>query len=389
MTADPILTLGWLVLAHLVADFVIQTTGIVVAKTSRDGGAWRGLLAHGLGVAVCLVPVALAFGVPGLWALVAITVAHVVIDRIKVVATHAAEARAVDEARRRHEGRAAVAGLGRAWTPLPAVYFALDQLAHLAVIAVAWAIWLAGQAPTVEWSAAIGRVLGARDQAVINEVSLVAVVFLSLLIANTRAGALFVATLVRPIEAATGSDEAPEGAAAAAAGQSEPASEAQAERPRGWSFRIGPFAGRVLADPAPRSTAAAARPARPRPGSDRRAAGQGRRDDRRPRAAPHRDPAARRGRRRDRIRRGRQDHRPVPAPRRPRLRRVLPARDARQRVRRDRHGTRRAGSASGLTAGPLAPASASRARRSVAARSVSSRFGKANRTFVRPSSGCE
>ena len=258
MTADPILTLGWLVLAHLVADFIIQTTGIVTAKTSRDGGAWRGLLAHGLGVAVCLVPVALAFGVPGLWALIAITVAHVVIDRIKIVATHSAEARAVNEARRRHEGRAAVAGLGRAWTPLPAVYFALDQLAHLAVIAVAWAIWLAGQAPTVEWSAAIGRVLGARDQAVINDVSLVAVVFLSLLIANTRAGALFVATLVRPIEAATGSDEAPEGTAAAAAGQApEQATEAQGDGPRGWSFRVGPIAGRVQADPAPRSTAAA------------------------------------------------------------------------------------------------------------------------------------
>ena len=266
MTADPILTLGWLVLAHLVADFVIQTTGIVTAKTSRDGGAWRGLLAHGLGVAICLVPVALAFGVPGLWALAAITVAHVVIDRIKILATHAAEARAVDDARRRHEGRVPAGGLGRAWTPLPAVYFALDQLAHLAVIAVAWAIWLAGQAPTVEWSAAIGRVLGARDQAVINEVSLVAVVFLSLLIANTRAGALFVATLVRPIEAASGSDEAPEGAAATAAGQSGPASESQGERPRGWSFRIGPIAGRVLADPAPRSTAAAAQDP---PGPDR------------------------------------------------------------------------------------------------------------------------
>ncbi len=258
MTADPILTLGWLVLAHLVADFVIQTTSIVTAKTSRDGGAWRGLLAHGLGVAICLVPVALAFGVPGLWALVAITVAHVVIDRIKILATHAAEARAINEARRQHEGRVPAGGLGRAWTPLPAVYFALDQLAHLAVIAVAWAIWLAGQAPTVEWSAAIGRVLGARDQAVINEVSLVAVVFLSLLIANTRAGALFVATLVRPIEVASGSDEAPEGAAATAAGQATPqATEAQSERPRGWSFRIGPFAGRVLADPAPRSTPAA------------------------------------------------------------------------------------------------------------------------------------
>jgi hypothetical protein len=256
MTADPILTLGWLILAHLVADFIIQTTGIVVAKRSRDGGAWRGLLAHGLGVALCLVPVALAFGVPGLWALIAITVTHVVIDRIKVVATHAAEARALEEARRRHEGRAPGAGLGRAWTPLPAVYFALDQVAHLTVIAVAWAIWLAGQAPTVEWSAAVSGLLGARDQAVINEVTLVAVVFLSLLIANTRGGALFVATLVRPIEAAFGSDDAAAGPVADAA--SPPPAGAQGAGRQGWSFRIGPFAGRVLADPPPRPAGPAA-----------------------------------------------------------------------------------------------------------------------------------
>ena len=148
-----------------------------------------------------------------------------------------AEARALAEARRRHEGAPRRAGLGRAWTPLPAVYFALDQLAHLAVIAVAWAIWLAGQAPTVEWSAAIGRVLGARDQAVINEVSLVAVVVLSLLIVNIRAGALFVATLVRPIEAATGSDEAPDGHGRGGrrARPRRPAKRRR-ERPRGWSL---------------------------------------------------------------------------------------------------------------------------------------------------------
>jgi len=255
MTTDPILTLGWLILAHLVADFVIQTTGVVVAKTSRDGRAMQGLLAHGLGVAVCLVPVAIAFGLPGLWALIAIVVAHAIIDRVKIVATHSAEARALAEARRRHEGRVPKGGLGRAWTPLPAVYFVLDQLAHLTVIGVAWAIWLAGQAPTVEWSRAIGGLVGARDQAVVHDVSLVAVVFLSLLIANTRGGALFVATLVRPIEAATGSDEATpatpmEPAASPAQRPGVSAGALGASRPS-WSFQIGPFAGRVLADPLP------------------------------------------------------------------------------------------------------------------------------------------
>jgi hypothetical protein len=257
MTTDPILTLAWLILAHLVADFVIQTTGIVVAKTSRDGKAMRGLLAHGLGVAICLIPVAVAFGLPGLWALIAIVIAHVVIDRVKIVATHASEARALAEARRRHEGRVPAGGLGRAWTPLPAVYFVLDQAAHLTVIGVAWAIWLAGQAPTVEWSRAVTGLVGARDQAVVHDVSLVAVVFLSLLIANTRAGALFVATLVRPIEAATGSDDAaPATATEADAGQAPrpvrpAATGTRSEARQSWSFRIGPLAGRVLADPPP------------------------------------------------------------------------------------------------------------------------------------------
>jgi len=66
MTADPILTLAWLILAHLVADFLIQTSGVVAAKTARGGRALRGFANHALGVAVCLVPVALAFGGPGI-----------------------------------------------------------------------------------------------------------------------------------------------------------------------------------------------------------------------------------------------------------------------------------------------------------------------------------
>jgi hypothetical protein len=242
LTADPILTLAWLVLAHLVADFVIQTTGIVVAKTSRGGRAWRGLVAHGLGVAVCLVPVALAFGLPGFWAVVAITVSHVIIDRVKVLATQAAESRALDEARRRHEGQASAAALGRAWTPLPAAYFALDQLAHLAVLGIAWAIWLTGQGPTTEWSNAVSGLLGGRDQSVVHDVVLVTVVFASLLIANTRGGALLVATLVRPIELASGADEP-----TARVVEDGPAPQPR----RGWSFRVGPLAGRVVADPSP------------------------------------------------------------------------------------------------------------------------------------------
>ena len=200
MPADPILTLAWLVLAHLTADFIVQTSAVVMAKNAPGPRGWWGLGAHGLGVAACLIPVALAFGLPGLWALIAIAVSHMLVDRTKVRLTHGAEHRALDAAERRHEGRAPAAGLGRAWTPLPAAYFAADQLAHLGLTAAAWAIWLSGQAPTVQWSTAITNLFAGRDLAVVHEVILWLVVIAALLIANVRAGALFVATLVRPTE---------------------------------------------------------------------------------------------------------------------------------------------------------------------------------------------
>ncbi|HSL32732.1 MAG TPA: hypothetical protein VK871_03725, partial [Candidatus Limnocylindrales bacterium] len=184
------------------------------------------------------------------------------------------EARALGAAHRLHEGRAPAAGLGRAWTPLPAAYFALDQVAHLAILGVAWLVWLAGRAPTADWVAVVDRVAGGWDRAVVHDVTLAVVVLGSLVIANVRSGALFVATLVRPLEA--GAELAgPEAAArhggtatvaaaattAATRGASTrgspsppaaaPATSPTAERPRGWSFRIGPFAGRATIDPPP------------------------------------------------------------------------------------------------------------------------------------------
>lgn len=273
MTADPVLVLAWLVLAHLVADFVLQTGAIVAAKSSSGPRAWRGLLAHGAGVALALIPLGLAFGIAGLWVLVFVTVSHVLVDRLKVLATRRAEARALAAAHRLHEGRAPAAGLGRAWTPLPAAYFALDQVAHLTILGVAWLVWLAGRAPTADWVAVVDRVAGGWDRAVVHDVTLAVVVLVSLVIANVRAGALFVATLVRPLEA--GADLAGPGAAARHAGTvaaaaatttaarrsstrrsssppaAAPATSPAAERPRGWSFRIGPFAGRATIDPPP------------------------------------------------------------------------------------------------------------------------------------------
>jgi len=260
MTADPILTLAWLILAHLVADFLLQTSGVVAAKTARGGRALRGFANHALGVAICLVPVALAFGGPGFIVLVVIVVSHVVIDRIKIVATRRTEAAAMAESRRQHEGAAPAAGLGRAWTPLPAAWFVVDQVAHLAIIWLAWAIWLAGTAPTDGWAAAVTTIVGGSDPKVVHEAVRAFVVVTALLIANVRGGAILVAILVRPLEVGDelighGADGTTDAAAAhgsGGAGESRGAGmSAGPAAGRGWSIRIGPLTGRVVADPAP------------------------------------------------------------------------------------------------------------------------------------------
>ena len=251
MIADPILTIAALVLAHLVADFIVQTGGVVAAKTSTGVRAMGGLLVHGAGVGICLVPAGIAFGAPGWAVLATITVSHVLIDWTKVLATRRVERIALARARRRHEGTAPDAALGRAWTPLPAAFFALDQLAHLAAIGVAWTIWLAAQPPTPEWSSAAGGLLAGRDLAAVHDVVLVTVVLASLLIVNVRGGALFVATLVRPLELSDAiAGDVPADARAAVAAQAMSADgESRRRGGGGWSFRIGPLAGRVEADP--------------------------------------------------------------------------------------------------------------------------------------------
>ncbi|HTG41053.1 MAG TPA: DUF3307 domain-containing protein, partial [Methylomirabilota bacterium] len=260
MTADPILTLAWLILAHLVADFLLQTSGVVAAKTARGGRALRGFAIHALSVAICLVPVALAFGGPGVLVLVAIVVSHVVIDRIKIVATRRTEAAAMAESRRQHEGAAPAAGLGRAWTPLPAAWFVFDQVAHLAIIWLAWAIWLAGTAPTADWAAAVTTIVGGSDPKVVHEAVRAFAVVTALLIANVRGGAILVAILVRPLEVGDelighGADRTTDAAAvhgSGGAGESRGAGmSAGTAAGRGWSIRIGPLTGRVVADPAP------------------------------------------------------------------------------------------------------------------------------------------
>ena len=199
MTADATLVIAWLVLAHLVADFVLQTDGIVAAKTGTGSRALVGLLQHGAGVGIVLAPLVVAFGPPGLAAAVLIAVGHLVVDRTKIVLTRRVEDGALADAARRHEsGAPAVAGLDRAWTSLPAALFVLDQAAHLGLIVLAWAIWLDGAPLTAAWADAVGRLVGQWPGPDVHRVALWTTVGLSLLIVNVRAASLLVSILVNP-----------------------------------------------------------------------------------------------------------------------------------------------------------------------------------------------
>ena len=244
MTADAGLVLAWLVLAHLVADFVLQPGRMARAKAAPGGGATPALLAHALVVGVCLVPFGFAFGAPGWWVVAIVTLSHAVIDRLKTVLTRRAEATALAEAHRRHEAAGtAPDGLGPAWTPVPGALFAVDQLAHVAILVGAWAALLSVAPLDTGFAGWAAGWLGARDSAVVHEVLFRGVVLASLLIVNVRAGALFVGVLVAPQLAVKGRPlgERPTSSAT-------PATPAT---PRlGWTFQVGPIEGRAVPDPA-------------------------------------------------------------------------------------------------------------------------------------------
>ncbi len=265
MPADPVLVLAALVLAHLVADFVLQTERIVRDKGASGRRAWRGLVLHGLGVAACLLPVAIVFGAPGWAVLAVVAVSHVIVDRAKVLATRRAEARALAEAHARHADQRRSTGtdelatsLGPAWTPLPAALFALDQAIHVVILVVTWAIWLADAAPLPGVVAAVEAIVGRWDPAAVHRLAVGLVVLAGLVIVNVRAGALFVAILVRPREAISGT---PLG---------EPGTTARARplQPAAWRVRIGPF--EATAEPAGHGTLrrAGQAPANPAPSID-------------------------------------------------------------------------------------------------------------------------
>lgn len=254
---DAILVLAWLVLAHLVADFVLQSGRIASAKSSHGSRALVGLAAHGLVVTLCVMPVGFAWGERGWWFVLLTGLSHVLIDRTKVVLTRRAAAGALREAHERHEGPQPAEHLGRAWTPRPAALFLADQGAHLAVAAGGWAVLLAGVPFAPGWTSSVERWLGGWDRGAVHGVVSTGVVLLALAIVNIRAASLLVGVLVRPVEVSAGGEHRWGGrvapavdpvvaAAAVSGGLPAPTATASVRR---WSIRLGPLDAMVTAEP--------------------------------------------------------------------------------------------------------------------------------------------
>ena len=113
--SDPVLVIGLLLLAgHMLADFAFQTRHMVEEKPSSP----RALALHALEVGLVQAAAILWFScsVQGVLLLVAVALAHLLVDRAK----------AVLEAR---------------WPVRALLWFTADQAAHLGVLWLAWHHW--------------------------------------------------------------------------------------------------------------------------------------------------------------------------------------------------------------------------------------------------------
>jgi hypothetical protein len=222
MSHSAILLIALAILAHLVADFVLQTDAIAEAKSAGDGRAWQGLGIHTGIVAVCLLPFVAAYGARGIGYLVIVSVAHGLIDRSKIVLHRravgpaAASPAALPAPTPAEPAAAAIAAApdapgDRAWTPLPATLFLADQAAHFVVLIVGASLLLLDQPTLSAWSEAVhavgGSLLPVGDLGA--AVTLLAVL-LDLLILNIRGGFFLVGTLLAPRGLAGGSQPGPE-----------------------------------------------------------------------------------------------------------------------------------------------------------------------------------
>jgi hypothetical protein len=233
MSHSAILLIALAILAHLVADFVLQTDAIAEAKSAPDERAWRGLGIHAAIVAICLLPFVVAYGARGLGYLIIVALAHGLIDRSKVVlhrravrpatSTVAAPAatpapgvtsNAGEPATEHEPARVASppdAPGDRAWTPLPAALFLADQAAHFVVLIVGASVLLLGQPTLSAWNDLVNAI-GANVLPVADLGAAVTtvVVVVDLLILNIRGGFFLVGILLAPRGYASGSAPGPE-----------------------------------------------------------------------------------------------------------------------------------------------------------------------------------
>jgi hypothetical protein len=234
---DAVIVLAWLVFAHLLADFVLQNDWIAINKGQAGRRGWEALAVHGLHVGVCLLPVAFAFGLPGLLYAVVVASTHILVDRWKVQATRRAERAALETARRHLAGtrESPESGLGSAWTPWPGMLFLADQVLHLTIAIVGWLVLLDGVALQPAFVDAVNLVLRSWDRPTVHAAVLTGIVLVSLFLVNTRGAYYFVLALVSPRDIP---EPSPVPATVAAAA-------APAATGSGYTVRVGPLVATV------------------------------------------------------------------------------------------------------------------------------------------------
>jgi hypothetical protein len=234
---DTILVLAWLVLAHLVADFVLQNDWIAINKGTGGRTGWAALGVHGFHVGLCLVPFLFAYGLPAVLYIAVVATTHMLVDRWKVQTTRRAERKALDAARARlaGTGQAPASGLGSAWTPWPGMLYLADQALHITIALVGWLVILEGVAVQQGFVDVVNSALRGWDRAAVHAAILTGVVLVSLFIINTRAAFYFVLALVSPRELPEPlADPGAAGSAAAAASAT-----------AGYTLRVGPLVATV------------------------------------------------------------------------------------------------------------------------------------------------
>jgi hypothetical protein len=235
--SDPRLTIAWLVAFHLAGDFLFQTRAGAAGSLSTGNRTAAALSWHVLVAGLCALPVALAFGASGL-AYAGVTLgSHLVIDLVasgqaRPVASAGDRVRATGD-----EQAEELTHLGASWSPRAGTIVLLDQLAHVAVLLVAWRIFLA-DAPVSGTVADVATSLAGRmGSADFHGLVLAVVVGFSIVVVNVQAAALFVGTLLKP-------------GGPPAAGNP-PAVDHPAAHRQGYRIHLGPLSGAIEPDPAP------------------------------------------------------------------------------------------------------------------------------------------